>query len=784
MAALSELPIEAAREAFERAVRDGPVVVSAPTGSGKSTQIPRWCPAPVTVIEPRRVACRSLAARVAELCGCRLGEEVGYQVRGERRVSQATTIRFVTPGVALLELDRITTGGTVVLDEFHERSLDVDLLLGLLVERKARLVVMSATLESERLAEHLSATRVEAAGRLFPVEIRYEDGATAFPTTKDLGPRVRAALERLPSEGDVLVFLPGKGEISGVAQDLRGYKNADLLQLHGGLSLSEQAKVFEASRRRKIILCTNVAETSLTVPGVRAVIDAGLVRRTRYRDGRAALMLAPITQDSAEQRAGRAGRTAPGVALRLWRRSAELKARTPPEVHRESLVPLVLAAAAWQQRPEALPLLDPAKPHALADAREKLVGLEALDKDGGLTPRGRELFGLPLSAELGALLVSARARGCLEHAIDLVAMLELGRAAFGRLTGPPEQDDPRACGCDATALIRALRSGEGLSRSTLEAGRALRKDLRRAFDLKGPGPSGTEVPRRALAAAAMEADPRSAYVIRRRKRHVAWANGGTEIELDNRSAVELVTLDGVTRHPEAVVNIALRAVVDGTKTRLIGTCALPVPIAALLAAGLGVDRASAPRLERGRVVSDVERVYAKRVLSSRRGRLEGELLRSAVSRLVLEGRLHKGVKEEARRRLTAWSLLAHLTALGLLDAGGSIEAPVPAELEAWIEARVEESGLEAPEDLELLLPEDLLPQPIPFHLEGTLERDYPTRVDVGDARYRAEVEARRRRVTLYLERGQRRHAPPRQYLPRYPGFELFVEAGGSLHRMR
>jgi ATP-dependent helicase HrpB len=316
------LPIEPLRPAFEETLAAGPVVVSSPTGSGKSTRVPTWCPAPVLVVEPRRVACRSLAQRVAELEGAILGRQVGYWVRDEKRVTEGTRITFATPGIALRIFGQVKRYATVVVDEFHERTLEVDLLLALLasrhVEPSGRLVVMSATLDGDRVAAHLGGQHLAAEGRQFPVEVEHLAGKTLLPDVAGLEARVAQALAaRTDRPGDVLVFLPGKGEIESVARALDRF-DVEVLPLHGGLSLGEQSRVFEPSRRKKVVLATNVAETSLTVPGVGGVIDSGLVRRTRYRDGRGFLTLVPVAMDSAEQRAGRAGRTAPVWLPRSW----------------------------------------------------------------------------------------------------------------------------------------------------------------------------------------------------------------------------------------------------------------------------------------------------------------------------------------------------------------------------------------------------------------------------------------------------------------------------------
>jgi len=366
-------------------------VVTAPTGSGKSTMVPRWATARgrVLVVEPRRVACRALASRVAELDGVPLGSsEVGYRVRDEDRARRDTRLLFVTPGVALrmIAQDGLAPFDVLVLDELHERRLDVDLLLALALDRfRGRLVAMSATLDGPRVAQHLGGAHIHAPGRLHPVTVHHVPGegrigGTLLPDVRGLEARLAQALGRAAQDpGDVLVFLPGKAEIAAALPVAQRAGDYEALPLHGGLSLDQQARVFRPTRRRKVILSTNVAETSLTIPGVGVVIDSGLVRRTQYHRGRGFLTLTPVALDAAEQRAGRAGRTAPGVCYRLWDRAAQLAPRTPPEVARESLVPLLLGAAACDARPEDLRWLDPPPAHAVEAARRDLFDLGPLD---------------------------------------------------------------------------------------------------------------------------------------------------------------------------------------------------------------------------------------------------------------------------------------------------------------------------------------------------------------------------------------------------------------------
>ena len=766
------LPIHAIRADFEAALDEGPVVVSSPTGSGKSTEIPRWAmrrKGRVLVVEPRRVACQSLAVRVAELEGTPLGSTVGYSVRDDAVTSDATRILFATPGIVLRARSLVESFDVVVLDEFHERSLDLDLLLALFAKgRGPRLVVMSATIEGDRVASHVGGRHLEASGRTHPVDVRYLESGSPLPDPSDIVPRVTRAVAAAASDpGDILVFLPGKAEIEACARALRGGPD-ELLPLHGGLSLAEQRRPFEPSTRRRVILATNVAETSITLPNVGVVIDTGLVRQTRYHEGRAFLSLVPIAEDSAAQRAGRAGRTGPGIAYRLFSRAAKLAKTTPPEVHRESLVPLVLSAAMWGERVEALPLLDPPKAYALESAREELVALGALDAGGRATERGKELHGLPLDAPLARLLVEARDTGALEDAIDLVSVLSVGRPLF---VGTGSDDSTlREGDCDASALVRTLRASNGtepfVSPFVLAEARRIRARLRRAHGLAetGADAASAELDRDRLLRTAIAADPRSVHVARVRGRQIAFSNGGTELELARESRVRNA------RDLEAIVVFESRALGSGQDARILVTCASPVSLAAILRAGLGRDRLEGVSLEKKKVVARIERVYAKRVLGTREEVPTGALAREAIATLFLRGSLFRESLATTKERLALVGLASRLGK----DVLGEEPPPAPPSLEDFVLGRLLVLGIESGEDLELLSPKDLLAPDLPFHLRTTIERDYPRTVSVGDATYEADYDLEKRMDTLSLVRGQRKEPPPLAYLPRFEGFGITV----------
>ena len=623
------------------------------------------------------------------------------------------------------------------------------------------------------------------------------------------------------------MFLPGKGEIASCERALRrsskhGLGDLEILPLHGGLSLGEQSRVFEPSPRRKVILATNVAETSLTVPGVGIVVDSGLVRQTRYVRDRGFLTLVPVALDSAEQRRGRAGRTAPGHCVRLWSEAAHLEDRTPPELHRESLVPLVLAAAVHGHDAAELPFVDPPKEHAVETARRELRALAALDAENHLTERGRRLFGLPLDAALGRLLVEAEERektqpGILHDMVDLVSALSLDRRLVA--SPPAEELEQVDDACDAVADIRALRGGadgpgeaghrlrQRVHRGLLAEAKAVRRRLRDAFGLAGDrdGSSaepGWQIDRRRLALALLSADRRLAHVARRRGRaggrkggqRVGWSNGGTELEM-GRDTVLGAAEEGAKLGPVAAVAVlqTLALGLGGRDTRLVATQVMPLELEWLAEAGLGRERLAKLELERAageggpRVVACFERVYAKKVIDERVGVPEGEEARRAVGRLVLEGRLFREVAEASRTTLEAVALAHRLrdrgAAEGWLVSLLLLHPEAPPTFEHWLAERLEQLGLSSGDDLALLSSEDIAFPELPAPLRRELDRAYPRSLLVEGVEYAVEYDLDRSIVVLRPRRGKPQKLPARFFLPRFPGFRVEVEHKGVLRRL-
>ena len=453
-ARLPDLPVLETLPALRAALaREGRAVLAAPPGSGKTTLVPLalldepWLSGRrILLLEPRRLAARQAARRMAQLRGEAVGETVGYQVRFERRLSARTRIEVITEGLLTrrLQADPELPGvGLVVFDEFHERSLDVDLALALALDARAnlnpalRILVMSATLDTPRVAALLAADGpaapvVESAGRLHPVDVRYRPVKTDAFIGDALA---RAVLEILPqTTGDVLAFLPGAREIRDAQRLLeqkRGQIHFSVHPLYGDLSSAEQDAALLPARdgRRKVILATNIAQTSLTVEGVTTVVDSGYVRAARFDLGAGANRLETlrVSRASAEQRSGRAGRLGPGVAYRLWseEQHGRLPAHDTPEILAADLTRLALELAAWGARDAAgLALLDAPPAAAWSYARGLLRELGAVDDAGRITAHGRELARLPAAPRLAHMLLLAQAAGLAPTAAWLAATLE------------------------------------------------------------------------------------------------------------------------------------------------------------------------------------------------------------------------------------------------------------------------------------------------------------------------------------------------------------------------
>ncbi|NQD95330.1 ATP-dependent RNA helicase HrpA, partial [Pseudomonas sp. CrR25] len=458
------LPIAAKRDEIKAAISAHQVVVIAgETGSGKTTQLPKIClelgrgtHGLIGHTQPRRLAARSVATRVAEEIGSKLGELVGYQVRFEDQSNERSLIKLMTDGILLAETqhDRfLDKYDTLIVDEAHERSLNIDFLLGYLKTLLARrpdlkLIITSATIDLQRFSQHFdNAPIVEVSGRTYPVDTWYrpltaEQDEEGNRVEEDLSvdQAILASLDELAAfersegkrPGDVLVFLPGEREIRDCAEVLRkaNLKHTEVLPLYARLTPAEQQKIFQPMPGRKIVLATNVAETSLTVPGIRYVIDSGTARISRY-SYRAKVQRLPIeavSQASANQRKGRCGRVEPGTCIRLYSEE-DFLARpefTDPEILRTNLAAVILQMLHLRLgEVDAFPFIEPPDGKAISDGFNLLQELSAVSRDGQLTPLGRQLARLPVDPRLGRMVLEGAKQGSLDEVLIIASALSV-----------------------------------------------------------------------------------------------------------------------------------------------------------------------------------------------------------------------------------------------------------------------------------------------------------------------------------------------------------------------
>lgn len=448
-----ELPVSAQRALIAKTIAENQVtVLCGATGSGKTTQLPKIClelgrgvAGMIGHTQPRRIAARSVAQRIADEVHSHLGDAVGYKVRFTDHVSDATLVKLMTDGILLAEIQRdrmLWQYDTLIIDEAHERSLNIDFLLGYLRQllprrRDLRLIITSATIAPERFAAHFGGAPILLVeGRTYPVEVRYRPPSPDDEPDVALTTGVLRAVDELWSDGpgDALLFFPGEREIRETAEALRKHHppHVEVMPLYSRLSADEQMRVFAPHHHPRLVLATNIAETSLTVPGIRYVVDTGLARISRYSAGGTVqrLPIEPISQASAEQRKGRCGRTSPGVCIRLYSEQ-DYTARpefTDPEIRRTHLASVILQMKALRLgRIEDFPFLDPPDYRQIRDGYQILHELSAIDEQNELTEVGRLLARLPVDPRLARMLLEANtpARSCLTEMLIIVSALSV-----------------------------------------------------------------------------------------------------------------------------------------------------------------------------------------------------------------------------------------------------------------------------------------------------------------------------------------------------------------------
>lgn len=772
---MSQLPIDSLQAEFDQLVNHHHLVVEAETGSGKSTRLPLWAAnhGRVLVIEPRRIACTSLAEFLAEQSGQPLGKQIGYAIKLHAHYDENTKVVFVTPGVALrwFAEDKLASFDIVMVDEFHERRWDIDLLTAILKQEKQhRLIVTSATLEGEKLANYLDAKRLRSEGRCFPVTVTHRSMDSRYLPNKkgcenDVVRTVKEALE--DEEGDILVFLPGRKEITQCAQMLQSIDDVMVVKLHASVSDEERHRALTVQKQRKVVLATNVAETSLTIPNIRVVIDSGLERRTVQRNGRTALTLTNISKASAAQRMGRAGRVAEGACIRLFGEHAPLELVTPPELHREELVEPMLAAACCGCRLSELSFLDSVPEKSLNSALQTLQGMAAIDEQGDITEHGKKVYPLPIDALFADLVTRIQTKSEREAMIDLAAALSVPAQLYqlqgGESAEALAQEEP--FGCDASLMIRLVRGeqlpGINLDASVLEEAQGLAKQMREVFELPDLEVA-SRYKRDELTKAIATLHPELVFV-RRERRRDALGNGLMEMMVGRNS-----------RFPEkseaALVLDSHSVPGRGVKQTLnLASVMLPVSLNLLRELELGEWQQGETNYEEESPRATMHLVYAGRTICKEYQALEGEVAVQSIVEMIEDETLLPGFAPLRKQQIQHWKIY---NALGL-----NPEPIEKTELDGlsfttWLVEQLETLGVESVEDIELFEAEDIPFEGIPDWEYQDFAEQFPLKLILAELKLDVEYFVSRKLVHVIYTEGSRKGDPKRWELPRWAGWKV------------
>ncbi|CAH1534749.1 DEAD/DEAH box helicase [Vibrio owensii] len=772
---MSQLPIDSLQAEFDQLVNHHHLVVEAETGSGKSTRLPLWAAnhGRVLVIEPRRIACTSLAEFLAEQSDQPLGKQIGYAIKLHAHYDEKTKVVFVTPGVALrwFAEDKLASFDIVMVDEFHERRWDIDLLTAILKQEKQhRLIVTSATLEGEKLANYLDAKRLRSEGRCFPVTVTHRSMDSRYLPNKkgcenDVVRTVKEALE--DEEGDILVFLPGRKEITQCAQMLQSIDDVMVVKLHASVSDEERHRALTVQKQRKVVLATNVAETSLTIPNIRVVIDSGLERRTVQRNGRTALTLTNISKASAAQRMGRAGRVAEGACIRLFGEHAPLELVTPPELHREELVEPMLAAACCGYRLSDLSFLDSVPEKSLNSALQTLQGMGAIDEQGDITEHGKKVYPLPIDALFADLVTRIQTKSEREAMIDLAAALSVSAQLYqlqgGELAEALAQEEP--FGCDASLMIRLVRGeqlpGINLDASVLEEAQGLAKQMREVFELPDLEVA-SRYKRDELTKAIATLHPELVFV-RRERRRDALGNGLMEMMVGRNS-----------RFPEkseaALVLDSHSVPGRGVKQTLnLASVMLPVSLNLLRELELGEWQQGETNYEEEAPRATMHLIYAGRTICTEYQALEGEVAVQSIVEMIEDETLLPGFAPLRKQQIQHWKIY---NALGL-----NPEPIEKTELDGlsfatWLVEQLETLGVESVEDIELFEAGDIPFEGIPDWEYQDFAEQFPLKLILAELKLDVEYFVSRKLVHVIYTEGSRKGDPKRWELPRWAGWKV------------
>ncbi len=784
---MTSLPIDSIESEFHQIISSRHLVVEAETGSGKSTRLPLWATkhGRVLVVEPRRIACTSLATYLAQSEGQEVGKRIGYAIKLHNVFSDDSQVVFVTPGIALrwYAEDKLANFDIVMVDEFHERRWDTDLLVALLnKEQSHRIIVTSATIEGEKLSHYIDAHRMEAHGRNYGVDIEYRrNDSRQLPDARQLEHQVSKEVQLLLGEttGDVLVFLPGRKEITLVLAALKkrlAGEDVIIAPLHASVSDEERQCALEVQSTRKVVLATNVAETSLTIPNIEVVVDSGLERRNIQRNGQTTLMLTHISKASAKQRSGRAGRVMHGVCVRLYGEHAALENVTPPELKRESLVEPMLAAATCGHSLESLTFIDDLPEKTLQQATEQLEKLGALDANG-ITEHGRKLYPLPVDTLYADLITRMPSKALMEATVDLTAAL----STIGRIAQPSthlesverlNQQEPNLC--DGELLIRLLRGqvfeGITVDEQALKEAQLLAIQMRDVFKLPHLDVA-SRFKRKEWLTAILTTHPELVFV-RRQKRRDALGNGifevlparHTRFSEKEEAAVVLDTHSLPGRGVKQTLNLA--------------TVMLPVPLSLLVEHEFGDWIQGDTITGEDGVFSQIRLEYAGRTLATKQIQAKGEFALRPIIDAVQAGVMMPGFAQQRQQQIRHWKMYVEM---GLSEVHGSVEYT---DFESWFTHQLVQLEITDVEELELFESDDFAFEGIPDWEYPEFAEKYPLEIVLSGLRLDVEYYPARKRVVVVFQSGSRKADPKRKELPAWLGWKVQYRKASRLLDLR
>ncbi|MEZ8044885.1 helicase-related protein [Vibrio sp. 10N.237.312.C02] len=782
---MSLLPIDAYQNVFHEQIANSHLVVEAETGSGKSTRLPIWAcqHGRVLVVEPRRIACTSLAKYLALQSGEKLGDKIGYAIKLESEYNEKTNVVFVTPGIALrwLSEDGLAGFDAIVVDEFHERRWDIDLLVAILKQKAShRLVITSATIEGERLAHYLDANRISCEGRTYQVAIEHRaNESRALPDVRHLEQRIAEEVNHqlIASSGDMLVFLPGKKEIVQCEQALAKNPDIQVVKLHA--SVSDKERDLALSGRnidinangyglRKVILATNVAETSLTIPDIGVVIDSGLERRTVQRNGRTTLMLKSISRASAKQRAGRAGRVMDGVCVRLYGEHAALELVTPPELQREELIEPMLAAACCGNSIESLSFLDPIPEKSLNSATQTLLTMEAINAEHQITEHGKKLYPLPIDALYADIVTRIKTKALKEAMVDLTAALSVPARLY-QLPNNAEHLEALAQqekeGCDLSLLIQIVRGREypnlEIDQQALNEAQGLAKQMREVFELPQLEVA-SRFQRIELLKTIVHLHPELVFV-RRLKRKEAFANGVLEVVLGRQNrfpdnAQAMLVLDTHSLPGRGV-----------KQTLTLATVTAPIPLDLMIEAEMGEWEQGETIVNDDGVYTGMALVYAGRTITTKLVAAEGQLSLKPIVDLVSNGVQLPGFAQARTQQIKHWQLYVKLG----LDEQTQYKPEIEnINFELWLIEQLEVLGVTDVSELEMFDHADIPFDGIPTWLYSEFSEKYPFALSLADLQLEVEYLPARKLIYVHYQSGSRKLSPKRWELPTWSGWRI------------